>query len=52
MKSIITCVAFFLVVSGVYDVIVSDKPLKEKILGNPTESQNTTAGFSSNKAGQ
>lgn len=33
------------------DVIVSGKELKEKVLGNPTESQSTTTGFTSNKLG-
>ncbi|SKB29599.1 carboxypeptidase-like regulatory domain-containing protein [Daejeonella lutea] len=32
-------------------VVVSNKKLKEKILGNTTESQTTTAGFTSNKLG-
>lgn len=33
------------------DVAIKPKKLKEKILGNNTESQSTTAGFSSNKLG-
>jgi len=33
------------------DVIVSNRELKEKILGNTTESQNITTGFTSNKLG-
>lgn len=33
------------------DVIVSSKELKEKVLGNTTESQSVTAGFTSNKLG-
>lgn len=33
------------------EVVVSNKKLKEKILGNKTESQGTTVSFSSNKLG-
>lgn len=33
------------------DVIVSNKELKEKVLGNSTESQSTTTGFTTNKLG-
>lgn len=32
-------------------VLVSNKKLKEKVLGNTTESQSTTVGFTSNKLG-
>ncbi|MGB4775444.1 MAG: carboxypeptidase-like regulatory domain-containing protein, partial [Daejeonella sp.] len=33
------------------EVAISGKPLKEKILGNHTESQSSTGGFTSNKLG-